>query len=170
MRALFPVLLAGLALGATACTTTPEATTAEPAPLPAAPAPAPIEDYDWFFYSDADEASLVFGVDETDNVWLDLECRRGAGTLDMVAPAATDAPRTIRLEAGGETAAYAAAAETSELHEGVFLIASAPAADPVFRRFRETGWMTIEQAGEPHAMVPHPGSAGNIERFFAFCG
>ena len=170
MRALLPGLLAGLALGVAACTTTPEAAPPEAA-IPPAAAPAPIETYDWFFYSDADEASLVFGVDETDDVWLGLECRRNAGRLDLVAPAAVDAPPTIRLEAGGETAAYVAdTAETSDLHDGVFLVASASTADAVFRRFLETGWMTIEQGGEDHPMVPHPGSATNIERFFAFCG
>lgn len=168
MRALLPLLLTGL-LGAAACSTAPEAPTAAPTISPAA-APAPIENYDWRFFSDGDEASLAFGLDESDDVWLDLDCRRGAGTLSMVVPAALDAPRTIRLEAGGEIAAYAAQAEPSELDEGVFLIAHAPASDTVFRRFREAGWMTIEQAGERHPMVPHPGSGPNIERFFAFCG
>lgn len=166
MRALLPLLLTCLAAGAAACTTTP----APPVAVGPVNQPPPIENYDWLFYSDADEASLAFGLDESDDVWLDLDCRRGAGTLVMVAPVPPDAPRAIRLEAGGESAAYAAEAEPSELHEGVFLVASASPTDAVFQRFRQTGWMTIEQAGERHPMVPHPGSAARIERFFAFCG
>lgn len=166
MRALLPLLVTCLVAGAAACTTTPAP---PPAIGPAVP-PAPIENYDWLFFSEGDEASLAFGLDESDDVWLDLDCRRGDGALAMVAPAPLDAPRAIHLEAGGQTAAYAAEAEPSELHEGVFLVASASSTDAVFQRFRQTGWMTIEQAGERHPMVPHPGSAARIERFFAFCG
>ncbi|HYC66775.1 hypothetical protein [Brevundimonas sp.] len=170
MRAPALLVLSGLALGAAACAGV------EPAPPAASPlsapatAPAPIENYDWLFFEEGDEASLGFGLDESDDVWLDLDCRRGSGRLVLVAPAGPDAPRLVRLEAGGERAAYRAEVEASELHEGVFLIADAPTADPVFQRFRALGWMTIEQEGEAHAMVPHPGSAARIERFFAFCG
>ncbi|HYC73815.1 hypothetical protein [Brevundimonas sp.] len=170
MRTRTLLVLSGLVLGAAACagveTGAPPST---PPMVPVAP-PAPIENYDWLSYIEGDQASLAFGLDESDDVWLALECRRGTGRLAMVAPAALDEPPFIRLEAGGEAVAYAAESEPSELHEGVFLVANASAADPVFRRFREAEWMTIEHSDGRHAMVPHPGSAARIERFFAFCG
>lgn len=171
MRAPALLVLSGLALGAAACAAVEPVA---PATAPTAPSlagpPAPIENYDWRFFEDGDEASLGFGLDESDDVWLDLDCRRDSGRVALVAPAGPEAPRAIRLEAGGERAAYPAEAETSELHEGVFLSAEAPTADPLFQRFRALGWMTIEQEGEAQAMVPHPGSTARIERFFAFCG
>jgi hypothetical protein len=171
MRAPALLALSGLSLAAAACAAVePVAPAASAAARSPAAPPAPIENYDWRLFDDGDEASLGFGLDESDDVWLDLDCRRGSGRLTLVAPAGPDAPRTIRLEAGGERVAYAAEAETSELHEGVFLSAEAATADPVFQRFRALGWITLDQEGEPLAMPPHPGSAARIERFFAFCG
>lgn len=170
VRALF--VLSALTVGAAACAT---AEAPAPAPAPAEPpsaggAPSPIDGYDWFFHADGDEAGLTYGLDESDDVWLGISCRRGGGRLDLQRPAASDDPPVIALESGGETEVYPARSEPSELHEGVFLIGEAPTSDPVFQRFRRTGWLALYGEADRSAMVPHPGSIDRIERFFAFCG
>lgn len=142
----------------------------------AAGAPAPVAGFDWFPQGENapggdNEAGLVFGEANTDNIWLGLSCRRGGGRLELLHPAGPGDPAVIRLESGGETESYPARAETSDMHDGADLTATASTRDPVFQRFRQVGWMAIlGDGGERALMVPHPQTTPAIERFFAFCG
>lgn len=167
MRAPVLILLTGLVLGATACATV------EPGPASlsgVAATPDPIANHNWFFASEDNEAGLTYGLDESDDVWLGLSCHRGSGRLQLSRPVENRHPLMLSLESGGETGQYPARTEPSELHDGVFLIAGAGTGDPVFRQFRQTGWMVILGPDYRDALVPHPASAPDIERFFAFCG
>lgn len=166
-RVLILLALGGLALGAAACAG-PSTPLAPPAPT-ASGAPQPVEGHDWFLHEDDGTARLVYGLAESDDLRLALDCRRGSGQLELSAPGEAD-DRRIALESGGETEIFPARAEPSELHDGVFLTARAPADAPVFQRFRRLGWLAVWQGGERQAYAPHPGSAEGVERFFAYCG
>jgi hypothetical protein len=167
MRPKLLIVLSGLALGAAACAG-PSAAPPPPAPTPTG-APQPVADHDWFLHQDGETARLVYGLAESDDLRLGLDCERGSGQLELSAPGEDD-DRRIALESGGETEIFPARAEPSELHDGVFLTARAPADAPVFLRFRRLGWLAIWRGGERQAYAPHPGSADGVERFFAFCG
>ena len=166
MRTPLPILLIGLGLGAAACTTTgaPEPTAA------IASAPAPVEGHDWFFNEDDDDARLAYGVENSDDLRLGLDCRRGSGRLDLTALGGEDARAEIHLESGGDTERYPAKSEPDLLHDGVILTAQARADDPVFQRFRRLGWLALWRDQEREAYAAHPASTDRIERFFAFCG
>jgi len=169
MRPFVLALLGGLLLGAAACATVESP--AEPAPAaPASGSPAPVADHDWFYHHDSEAARLVYGLAESDDLRLALDCRAGSGQLTLSALAGPDAKPEIHVEAGGETERFAARSEPSELHDGVFLTAPAAADAPVLQRFRRVGWIALWLDGERVAYAPHPESAPNIERFFAFCG
>jgi len=166
-----PTLLAltVLALTASACATAgPEA--APPASAASTGSPAPVEGYDWFFHADEDAARLAYGLAESDDLRLGLDCTRASGRLALSGVAAGDAKPEFHIESGGETARFPAESEPSQLHDGVFLSAEAPADAPVFQRFRRVGWLALWQDGTRQAYAPHPASTPNIERFFAFCG
>lgn len=169
MRAPALIALTGLTLGAAACAT-------GEAPLESAPAvvstraPAPVADHDWFYHREGGEARLVYGLAESDDLRLGLDCSEGSGRLALSAIGGPDAKPEIHIDAGGETGRFPAHSEPSELHEGVFLTAEATADAPVFQRFRRIGWLALWREGERQAYAPHPESAPNIERFFAFCG
>lgn len=169
MRASVVILLTGLTLGAAACATVDSAAPSAPAP-DASVAPAPISGYDWFFHQDEAEARLVYGLAESDDMRLALDCARASGKLVLSALGEPGARPEIHVESGGETRRFPARSEPSQLHEGVFLTADAVADAPVFHRFRRLGWMALWRDGAREAYAPHPGSAANIERFFAFCG
>ncbi|MCS6627616.1 hypothetical protein N0B44_32405 [Roseibacterium beibuensis] len=170
MRALF--VLSALAAGAAACATVETAApvaVSEPAP-PAAGSPSPVDGYDWFYSPDEDTARLAYGLAESDDLKLGLDCGRGTGRVEMVAIAEKGAKAEIHVESGGDTERFSAASEPSQLNDGVILTASASTAEPVFQRFRRVGWMALWRDGEREAYAPQPGSGPNIERFFAFCG
>ena len=167
MRLSGPLLLSGLALTATAC-----APMAVPAPtlVPAPYTATPVANYDWYLHTDGDDARLAYGLRDSDDLRLGLDCRRGSGRLALSAVGETGAAPEISLESGGEAALYPATSELSELHDGVVLSATAPAAAPVFQRFQAVGWLAHREADDIHAYVAHPGSTARISQFFAFCG
>lgn len=169
MRVPALLLLSGLALGAAACTTT-ETAGGPVAETPLASSPQPVEGYDWFYHVDQDEARLAYGLAESDDLRLGMDCRRGAGRLALSATSSIETAKDIHIESGGETERFAASSEPSEVHDGVFLTAQADADAPVFQRFRRVGWLAVWQGDAREAYAPHPQSRDNIERFFAFCG
>ncbi|WIY68685.1 hypothetical protein KB221_11400 [Aquidulcibacter paucihalophilus] len=169
MRAPALIILAGLALGAAACATVETPTEAAPG-VESSGAPVPVADHDWFYHRDGSEARLVYGLAESDDLRLGLDCSQGSGRLALSAVGGPDAKPEIYIEAGGETARFPALSEPSQLNDGVFLTADADADAPVFQRFRRVGWLALWLDGERQAYAPQPESAPNIERFFAFCG
>lgn len=162
-------LLTGLVPVVAACSTMPPTTTVAASPSVAA-RPAPVEGYDWFYNQDSREARLAYGLAESDDLRLGLDCEQGSGQLALSAVGGPGAKAEIRIEAGGETRRFAARSEPSQLHEGVFLTAEARADEPVFQRFRRLGWLAVWHDGERRAYAPHAASADAIERFFAHCG
>lgn len=166
MRSTVPILLAGLTVAVAACATVEHA----PASADSASAPAALAGHDWFYHQDEDEARLAYGVAESDDLRLGLDCHRASGRLMLSALGGPDAKPEIHLESGGETERFRARSEPSQLHDGVFLTAEAAADAPVFQRFRRVGWIASWHDGERQAYAPHAGSAPNIERFFTFCG
>ncbi|QDH73975.1 hypothetical protein [Brevundimonas sp. M20] len=167
MRAPALLALSGLTLAVAACNTTNQ-----PMGLSAASsaAPAPVAHYDWFLHQDGQEARLAYGLEESDDLRIGLDCRKNSGRLALSAVAPEGAAHEIHLESGGDTERYPAEAEPSELNDGLFLTAEAKAGDPVFQRFRRVGWLAVWQGEDRHAYAPHPGSSDRVERFFAFCG
>ncbi|MDI1325429.1 MAG: hypothetical protein PSV23_01385 [Brevundimonas sp.] len=167
MRSPTILALAVLALTASACATAaPDAS----ALAASSGSPAPVEGYDWFFQADDDVARLAYGLAESDDLRLGLDCRRASGRLSLGGVASDTARPEFHIESGGETGRFPARTEPSQLHDGVLLSAEAPANAPVFQRFRRVGWLALWQDGARQAYAPHPASAPNIERFFAFCG
>ncbi len=161
-------VLSSLALGLAACTTTDN--TSAPAALPLASAPQPVEGYDWFYHVDDEDARLAYGLAESDDLRLGMDCRRGSGRMELSATSHDDSAKEIHVESGGETERFPARSEPSELHDGVFLTAQARTSEPVFQRFRQVGWLALWHGETREAYAPHPASRDNIERFFVFCG
>lgn len=165
MRRLAASALAVLALSVAACATAP---TSDPVPNDGAPTPVP--GYDWFLHQDGDQARLVYGLPESDDLRLALDCDRAAGRLELSALAPKGAKAELLLESGGETERFAASAEPSQIDDGLFLTASASPRSPVFQSFARLGWMASWRNGQRQTMVGHAGAAERARRFLDFCG
>lgn len=163
------IVLTGLVLSLAACATVENPVGPPPVPVPAG-APTPVADHDWFYHRDGEMARLAYGLAESDDLRLGLDCDRGSGRLTLSATGEQGTKPEIRLEAGGETGLFPARSEPSELHEGIFLTAETMTDAPVFQQFRRIGWIALWQDGERSAYAAHPESGSGIERFFAFCG
>lgn len=139
------------------------------APAAIAASPSPVEGYDWHLTIGDGYARLAYGVAESDDLKLGLDCAAGSARVDVTANAPTGS-RTILLESGGDTERLMAQGEPSQLTDGDLLTATAAADLPVFQRFRRLGWMA-RWTGEDHreTYVAHPQSRADVERFFALC-
>lgn len=168
MRPTVLTAAAGLTLALAACNTTGGAPAAPG--LASSGSPAPVEGYDWFLHEDASDARLVYGLEESDDLRIGMDCRKNSGRLALSAMAPAGAAAEIHLESGGDTERYPAEVEPAEVSDGVFLTAEVKAGDPVFQRFRRLGWLAVWQGQDRQAYAPHPGSGERVERFFAFCG
>ncbi len=133
-------------------------------------APIPVAGYDWHLNEDAEEASLSYGMAETDDVPLDLSCRPGSGALQILQTVAEDHPKVIALESGGDTETYPAKAEPSAMHDGLDRTAVARTTDPVFLRVRKLGWLATYGLDYRTPLVAQQGSDKQIDRFFILCG
>lgn len=158
-----PLLLFGALLGLAACATVE--TPAAPVETP----PAPVAGYDWIPHVDVEGASLAYGVAESDDVPLMLACAPGRGRIEITRPADAARP-SLSLSAGRATLTLAVRSEPSQLHDGVFLVGEAAAADPTLQAFRRTGWLWLHEDGRRHGLAAHPGAEAGIERFFQACG
>lgn len=161
------ILLTGCVLSLGACASLDPGQA--PAVLAESSAPAAVSGYDWFLNTDADQASLAYGLKDSDDVRLGLECQRGAGRVELSAEAAKGV-REIYLESGGDTDRFAAQGEPSELHDGDFLTAAAKTDAPIFQRFRRVGWLAKWQGDRREMYAAHAESLPAIDRFFSFCG
>ena len=137
VRLLSVSALMALALAACSTTTPPSSSGVSSG------APLPIAGYDWYLNQDEGEASLSYGMAETDDVPLDLSCNVGSRSLTILLNTAKGAPHKIALESGGDTETYRATAEASPLSDGLDLTATAASDDPVFKRFRQLGWLAV---------------------------
>lgn len=138
------------------------ATIAEP------PSPSPVAGYDWHLTTGDGAARLAYGIAESDELKLGLDCNAGSGMVEVTANAPTGL-RTLVLESGGDTERLQARGEASELADGDLLTASAAADIPVFQRFRRLGWMAQWIGDQRETYVAHPRSQVDVERFFALC-
>ena len=165
-----PLRLCLLALGGltiTACASTPDVL-----PVTAADqgAPVPLADHDWFTYGDDEAVRLTYGRDESDDVWVSLNCASGSGMIDVEQYLAFEGDPRIALESGGDTESWPARTLPDEMTDGVLLTAQVPADHPVFLRFRRLGWLASWGSEGRAMMAAHPGSRQGVERFFATCG
>lgn len=161
MRAIFAIT--GLALiGLAACAPRPGVAPASLA------APLPLAGEDWHFHADGDSAMLAFGVETSDALRIKFDCQAGSGRTTLLQPAARPA-REIRLESGGVTGSWPATAEPGNLDDEVLLLAEAPVNAPVLNRFRELGWLALEDGEQRVGLAAHAASIGEIERYFKRC-
>ncbi|EGF96349.1 Uncharacterised protein [Brevundimonas diminuta] len=140
------------------------------APLNTTGAPLPVAGYDWFLNEDPDEPRLSYGLAQSDDVPLSLMCAPGSGKIGLsLAADQTPNRRAITLESGGDTETFPARVEAADMHDGVHLVATAPASHPVFLRFRRVGWLAVWNGDQRAMMAAQPGSEGRAARFLELC-
>ena len=155
------------ALGA--CAPTTGASSALTAAGATSGAPRPVAGYDWFLNDDPDEPRLSYGLAESDDVPLSLMCAKGSGKVALSLLVDQTPGRAITVESGGAVETYPARVEDADMHDGAYLVATAPTTDPVFQRFSRLGWLAVLQGDQRLTMAAQPGSEKRATRFLDLC-
>ena len=122
---------------------------------------------DWSLRGDGNSRTLAFELPNTDLVHLGLTCERGSGqvTLWRIPPA--DTRPEFRLSSGQLDTTLPATLDTDDLP---YLSTTVPTGNPVLRRFRSTGELTLTAEGIAERMDANRPQRERIARLFGHCG
>ncbi len=142
-------------------------TTSGPAPSTAAPA-----GMRWIYHLDmSKQAHLSYGVPDTDNVGIGLQCRRKAAVVTFFTSAdkGPAGAGLVRFQSGKAKGRYAAKLERSELTDGWDALGEIPLADPVLSAFEKTGLISQVDDKTYPQNARAAAERADIKRFFGFC-
>ena len=114
---------------------------------------------------DGEGAKLAFGQPQSDNVLLMMSCQPKSGQVLVSANAPTKVRPVLELSSRGTKARYMGAIGPAP-GEGTVIEAQAPAADPVFQSFAESGDLAVTIGGQRTAV---PGDRAKVRQFLTSC-
>jgi hypothetical protein len=126
---------------------------------------AAADNVQWFYSTEDGEAKLVYGVPESDNIAIMLDCRPGSGRVGAYR-GGLGPGEGIVLASGGRSVTLHGESGKDELSDGVYVDAETPSSTGVLQDFRRSGRISVN--GE--ALHATPAERAQIEQFFATCG
>ena len=135
-------------------------------------APAFAQEREWNFDTGDDDAYLVFGVPETDDVGVSFWCTIGMGEIRIFLPDAGEnvqAGQVIKLEidVAGRSFSFDATTSSNEEAGTTSAEAAAVASDPVFQALLTADRFTI-RAGKEESVFPLQGA--DFDNLLRVCG
>jgi len=120
-----------------------------------------------FFMDEGGSAKLAYGLANSDDVDLMLECAKGTGRVQVSqAVTATSAPKLTLFSAGQREDLQAQA----QSGEGVSILVADTAIDAApLRSFRRSGQLRVDTAGRTVGVIASANERVGVERFFAAC-
>ncbi|MGQ0484352.1 MAG: hypothetical protein ACT4SY_03235 [Hyphomicrobiales bacterium] len=106
-------------------------------------ASARAQERQWIFDSGADDAYLIFGVPETDDVGISFWCSARSGEIRIFIPEADPAMKpdtdvSLLVSAGDETFRIGGKTAANEMYDAISIEATVSAADPLFAGFQKS--------------------------------
>ena len=138
-----------------------------------APAPEPqISSRAGFFFNDGgDSAGLAYGVANSDDVDLMLQCDRGARRVEItdVVHAGARKGQALTLISGGARSDLPTRVEVDEERGAPLASGRAPTDSPALLAFRKTGRMTVKLGEREQTYTATTAELASVARFFAVC-
>lgn len=129
----------------------------------------PVEDYDWHYEANAQDAQLAYGIANSDEIPFGFSCRRGTGRIVLNATTLNPALKNITLATSETRRTYRARQEQAIMFDGYMLEAETVADDDLMASFDKTGWLSIENDGAWVALAPQSGTKVKSADFIAAC-
>ena len=132
--------------------------------------PAAMNDYGLYFQHEGGDAKLAYGLANSDDVGLMLQCAKGSGRV-QVSDVARDPKRTALILASlGRQSQLNAHVQADSDSAGTILVADTRADIPALTGFRATGLMQVRAGGFGYDITANPAERVAVARFFAACG
>lgn len=122
----------------------------------------------WHLLHEGERAKLAYGAANSDQIALMMTCAPGDRAVEVFGVVQPDTPR-LTLAADGATARLDGAPEVDPLTGAMAVETRAPLADPVLRRFREGGELTVVSRGARRTLGADGAERRRIAAFFDHC-
>ncbi len=137
-----------------------------------ASSPALAQEREWTLDASEDEAFMIFGVPETDDVGVSFWCALRSGEVRMFIPEASEslAANTsvdIDLKVGGKDFRFKASTMPNEEAGSISTESLIPVTDPFFAALRDVDSFTVKVAGETLAF---PLAGADLRGLLEACG
>ena len=126
-------------------------------------------DYGLFYNDQGDTAALAYGLPNSDDVALMLQCPKGSGRVEVSDSARDQAGAAIILTADGRTTSVPVRAESSESGEAKILSGHLPLSAPALQGFRKSGLIQVSNGHARYSIAVEPAQRAGVERFFKVC-
>jgi hypothetical protein len=121
----------------------------------------------FFFSEDGGSAKLAYGVADSDDVGLMMECAEGSQTVRVSDLVRSSPAPVLILASSGRSSELKPVVEAGE--GGSIFTVSAPTAAPALAGFRYSGKIEVAYAGLNYRLAARPSERPTIDRFFAAC-
>ncbi len=153
-----------LALGALAGVAALGACTHEPARL------SFNRDYGLFYNDQGETVALAYGLPNSDDVALMLQCPKGSGQVELTDTARDVSATAVVLTADGRRTSVPVRIEESEGAGGRILAGRMPLAAPALQGLRKSGAIEVASGRSRYAITVAQEQRPGMERFFKVCG
>ncbi|WP_312128209.1 hypothetical protein [Brevundimonas sp.] len=125
--------------------------------------------YDWVMDLSEDEPVLAYGVQNSDDAPLIMDCLRGTGKV-RVSVAAEDArQRTLQFATDRAHRSFSAQNDLDGLTGTHRMETHIDASDPLFSAMEAAGWVAVRTGKTWNALVPHEGTKLAASQFAQTC-
>jgi hypothetical protein len=120
-----------------------------------------------FFVDEGGSAKLAYGLANSDDVDLMLECAKGTGRVQLTQAAGDARTPRLTLSSSGRRADLPTTAETGE--GATLLVANTTSDAAPLQSFRRSGQLMVSYADRRVGVNANADERAGVERFFAAC-
>jgi len=122
-------------------------------------------------YDDKGETvALAYGLPNSDDVALMLECAKGSGRVELSDTIRDKRATAVVLSSDGKKTSVPVRAEAGEAAEDEILTGQLPLSAPALQGLRRTGVLQVSSGQARYIITVGPGGRPGVERFFKACG
>ena len=127
-------------------------------------------DYGLFYNDQGKTVALAYGLPNSDDVALMLQCAKGSGDVEVSDTARDGAATVIVLSSDGRSAKVPVWIEPADSEGPRILSGKLKLASPALQGFRRSGKIEVANGPARYIIAAAPGERDGVERFFRVCG
>ena len=123
-----------------------------------------------YFQDEGSDVKLVYGLADSDDVALMLQCSKGAGEVQVTDVARDSARPVLVLASNDGVSVLAASLQPNPEGAAPLLAAQATVDSPALAAFRRTGRISVRNGDFRYGVAATGEEGAAVRRFFAACG
>ncbi len=125
--------------------------------------------YGLFYNDQGDTVALAYGLPNSDDVALMLQCPKGSGRVEVSDSARDQTASAIVLTADGRKTSVPVRAESGEGGDAKILSGHLPLSAPALQGLRRSGLIEVSSGHARYSIAVQAAQRAGVERFFRVC-